>query len=167
MSLANSNIDLERKLENALAVRLKQQTALAKLRMRRTSEDSPKINQDLIISAKRGEGNPPFSGIYDMEVTCTFTMLHRKSVDTLPLFLRMCAAMEEVFSVGTYPLAAQLSLCAEFFYCYEIAVTGKDDTPEEKKHKCMWTLSAIAMSQSYANAAAIQVETIDPYNPPS
>ena len=162
MSLA---IDLERKTENALAARLKQQPLLAKLRMRRTSEDSPKVNQDLVITAKRGEGNPPYSGIYNMEVTCTLTMKHRKSVDTLPQFLRLCEAMEQVFNVTAFDqnggapvqvIAKQLSSCAENFHCYELAVTGKDDTPEDMKHKCTWALSLIAMSQSYANAASIQ-----------
>lgn len=156
MNLVNSQIDLERKFENALAARFKQQSALARLRMRRTSEDSPKVNQDLIIAVKRGDGNPPFSGIYNMEVTCTYSMKHRKAVDTLPFFLRICAAMEEVFNVSTYTLAAQLSLCAADFHCYEVAVTGKDDTPEDKKHKCVWSLSAIAMPQSYATAAKLQ-----------
>lgn len=156
MSLGTSQTDLERKLENALAARFKQQPALAKLRMRRTSEDSPKVNQDLIIAAKREDGNPPFSGIYNMVVTCTYSMKHRKAVDTLPFFLRICAAMEEVFNVSTYTLAAQLSLCAADFHCYEVAVTGKDDTPEDMKHKCTWSLSLIAMGQTYANAASIQ-----------
>lgn len=165
MKLGNNQIDLERKTEDAFAARLKQQPALAKLRMRRTSEDSPKINQDLIITAKRGGGNPPFSGIYDMEVTCTYSMKHRKSVDTLPEFLRLCAATEEVFNVTGFEMvagvpvqkiAAQLSLCAADFHCYEVAVTGKDDTPEEKKHKCVWSLSVIAMSHSYDNAVKLQ-----------
>lgn len=165
MSLGNSQIDLERKTENALAVRFKQQPLLNKLRMRRTSEDSPKVNQDLVISAKRGEGDPPFSGIYKMEVTCELTMKYRKTLDTLPTFLRLCAALEEVFNVtafdmvGSVPvqrIAAQLSLCAPDFHCYEVAVTGKDDTPEDMKHKCIWSLSLIAMAQSYANAENIQ-----------
>lgn len=156
MQPETSQIDLERKMENALAVRFKQHPLLAKLRMRRTSEDSPKVNQDLILVAKRGNGNPPFSGIYDMEITCTYSMKHRKTVDTLPFFLRVCAAMEEVFGVETYTLARQLSLCVADFHCYEVAVTGKDDTPEEKKHKCVWALSSIAMTQSYANAVKLQ-----------
>lgn len=165
MSLASNQIDLERKTENALAARLKQQPLLSKLRMRRTSEDSAKVNQDLVITAKRGDGNPPYSGIYNMEVACTLTMKHRKSVDTLPTFLRLCAAMEEVFNVTAFDqnsgapvqrIAAQLSSCAADFHCYEVAVTGKDDTPEDMKHKCTWSLSVIAMGQSYANASAIQ-----------
>lgn len=155
MSVGTSQIDLERKMENALASRFKQQPLLAKIRMRRNSEDSAKVNQDLIIAAKRGEGNPPFSGIYNMEIACMFSMKHRKSIDTLPLFLRICAAMEEVFDVPTYTLAAQLSLCVPDFHCYEVAVTAKDDTPEDKLHKCVWTLSAIAMPQTYANAAKL------------
>lgn len=155
----SSQIDLERKTENALAARLKQQPLLAKVRMRRTSEDSPKVNQDLILTAKRGEGNPPYSGIYNMEVACTFSMKHRKSVDTLPLFLRVCAAMEEVFNTPTYTLAAQLSLATPDFHCYEVAVTGKDDAPEDGRHKCVWTLSCIAMPQSYATATAVNPNT--------
>jgi len=157
----NSQIDLERKTEKALAARFKQQPLLAKLRMRMNSEDSSKINQDLVISAKRGDGNPPYSGIYNMDVTCTYTMKHRRSIDTLPLFLRVCAAMEEVFNVTaidmvggvpTQRIAVQLSSCVPNFHCYEVAVSGKDDTPEDMKHKCEWSLSLIAMSQSYANA---------------
>lgn len=155
MTSETSQVDLERKTENALAVRFKQQPALSKLRMRRTSEDSPKINQDLVITAKRGQGNPPFSGIYDMEVTCTYSMRHRKTIDTLAIFLRVCAAMEEVFDTETYTLAKQLSLCVPNFHCYEVAITAKDDTPEEKKHKCVWSLSAIAMPQSFANAVKL------------
>lgn len=159
MSLAtNSQIDLERKMENALAARFKQQSALAKIRMRQTSEDSPKINQDLVITAKRAGGDPPYSGIYDMEITCTYSMKHRKSVDTLPVFLRICEAMEQVFSVETYTLARQLSLCVPDFHCYEVAISGKDDTPDTQppKHKCIWSLSAIAMTQSYVNASKLQ-----------
>jgi len=160
-----SQIDLERKTEDALIARLKQQPLLAKLRMRRTSENSAKINQDLIICAKRGEGNPPYSGIYNVDVTCTLTMMHRRTIDTLSQFLRLCAAMEQVFNVTAFDqnggapvqvIAKQLSACAENFHCYEVAVTGKDDTPEDMKHKCTWSLSLIAMSQSYANASAIQ-----------
>lgn len=163
--MENSQNDLERKVENAIAARLKQQPLLARLRMRRTSEDSAKVNQDLTICAKRGEGNPPFSGIYSMEVSCTYSMHRRNSVTTLPVFLRMCAAMEEVFNVtaidmaGGVPvqrLAAQLSLSVPDFHCYEVAVTGKDDTPEDMKHKCVWTLSLVAMGQSYVNAGSIQ-----------
>lgn len=154
--MASSQIDLERKTENAFAARLRQHPLLAKIRMRRTSEDSPLVNSDFVITAKRGNGNPPFSGIYDMAVTVTFTLKHRKTVDTLAVFLRLCAAMEEVFSVSTYTLAAQISLCVPDFHCYEVAVTDKDDTPEDKKHKCVWSLSAIAMPQSYATAAKLQ-----------
>lgn len=165
MSLVSNQIDLERKTENALAARLKQQPLLARLRIRRTSEDSAKVNEDLVISAKRGEGNPPYSGIYNMEVTCMFSMKHRKSVDTLPAFLRLCATMEEVFNVTAFDqnggapvqrIATQLSSCAADFHCYEVAVTGKDDTPEDMKHKCTWSISLIAMGQTYANAASIQ-----------
>lgn len=158
-----SAIDLERKTEEALAARLKQQSALARIRMRRTSEDSPKVNQDLILTAKRGEGNPPFSGIYNLEASASISLKHRKTVDTLPQFLKLCAAMEEVFSLSSQQttsglssiLATQLSLCVPDFHCYEVAVTGKDDTPEDKKHKCVWSLSMVAMSQSYANAVAV------------
>jgi len=165
VSLTSTQIDLERKTENALAVRLKQQPLLAKLRVKRNSEDSSKINQDLVICAKRGEGNPPYSGIYNVDVTCTYTMKHRRSIDTLPLFLRVCAAMEEVFNVTAFDtvagvttqrIASQLSACAPDFHCYEVAVTGKDDTPEDMKHTCVWSLSLIAMSQSYANAVSLQ-----------
>lgn len=159
MQSGTSQIDLERKTEDALAARLKQQPTLAKLRMRRTAEDSPKVNFDLVISAKRGEGNPPFSGIYNMDMSVTFSALHRKTVDTLPLFLRMCAAMEEVFNVETYTLARQLSSTVPDFHCYEIAVTGKDDSPEDRMHKCVWTLSGIAMTQSYDNAVKLQQHT--------
>jgi len=160
-----SQIDLERKTEDALAARLKQQPLLAKLRVRRTSEDSAKINQDLVISAKRGEGNPQYSGIYNMDVTCTLAMKHRRTVDTLPTFLRLCAAMEEVINVTAFDqnggapvqrIAAQLSSCVADFHCYQVAVTGKDDTPEDMQHICTWTLSLIAMGQTYANAASIQ-----------
>lgn len=160
MTLETNQIDLERKMENALAARFKQHAALKKLRMRRTSEDSPKVNQDLVITAKRAQGNPPFSGIYDMEISCSYSMRHRKSIDTLPLFLRICAAMEEVFGVQTYTLAKQLSLCVPDFHCYEVAVTGKDDTPEDKKHKCVWSLSAIAMTQSYVTASKLQSQPL-------
>ena len=149
-------MDLERKLGNALATRFKQNPLLARVRMRVTSENSPLVNGDLVIVSKRGEGNPPYSGIYNMDVTCTYTLKHRKSVDTLAQFLKVCEAMEQVFGVATYTLAAQLSLCVENFHCYEVAVTGKDDTPEEKAHKCVWTLSAIAMSQAYATASKLQ-----------
>lgn len=161
----NSQIDLERKAEIAFAARLRQHPLLAKLRMRRTTEDSPRVNQDLVIAAKRGDGNPPYSGIYNMEVSCTLTMKHRKSIDTLAQFLRLLAAMEEVFNVTQfeYPggvpvqlIALQLSSCAADFHCYEVAVSGKDDTPEDNKHKCVWSLSIIAMSQSYANAVKLQ-----------
>lgn len=156
-----STIDLERKMENALAARLKQEATLARVRMRRTSEDSAKVNQDLILTAKRGEGNPPYSGIYNLDLTAQISLKHRRSVDTLPQFLRLCAAMEEVFNLSTQfdglqqVLAAQLSRLVPDFHCYEILVTGKDDTPEDNKHKCVWTLSAIAMCQSYANAVAV------------
>lgn len=165
MSLVTSQIDLERKTEDAFSVRLKQQPSLSKLRMRRTSEDSPKVNQDLVIVAKRGEANPPFSGIYNIDVTLTLTMRHKKSVDTLPQFLRSCAAMEEVFNVTgienvngvpVQRIASQLSLCAVDFHCYELSVTGKDDSPEDMKHKCVWSLSVLAMSQSYDNAVKLQ-----------
>lgn len=156
MKLATSAIDLERKMEEALAARLKQQSKLARKRIRRNSEDSPKVNQDLIVAAKRGEGNPPFSGIYNLEITLTFSMRHRKTVDTLPEFLATCAAIEEVLSVHTYTLALQISRCGSGFYCYEIAVTGKDDAPEDYKHKCVWTLSAIAMPLTYDDAVALQ-----------
>lgn len=148
-------IDLERKMEGALAVRLKQHRMLAKIRMRHNAEDSPKVNLDLILVAKRGEGNPPFSGIYNMEVTASISLKHRRNVDTLTRFLTLCAAMEEVFSVSTYALAAQLSQCIPDFHCYEIAVISKDDAPEDVKHKCVWSLSAIAMPQSYANAVKL------------
>ena len=157
-----TNIDLERKMENALAARLKQHQPLRGLRMRRTSEDSPLVNQDLVITAKRGEGNPPFSGIFDMDVTVSLSMRQRKSVDTLPMFLSLCAALEQVIcGVPTYDLAAQISVCTPDFHCYEIAVNGKDDTPQEqKKYSCAWTLLAIAMPQTYANAANLQSKPI-------
>lgn len=146
---------LERKMEQALAARLKQNTGLARLRMRYTSEDNPKVNQDIVITSKRGDGNPPFSGIYNQEITATFTMRHRKTVETLPEFLKICAAIEEVFNVATYKLAREISLMIPDFHCYEIAVTGSDDTPQENKHSCVWSLTAIAMGQSYANAVKI------------
>ncbi len=160
-------IDLERKTEDAFAARLRQNPVLAKLRFRRTTEDSPKVNQDLVIVAKRGEGNPPYSGIYNVEVSVTLTMRHRKTVDTLPTFLRLCAGMEEVFNVTEIEmvegvprqkLAYQLSLSAPNFHCYEVAVTGKDDAPEDRKHKCAWTLNILAMSQSYATAVNLQTQ---------
>lgn len=160
-----SKIDLERKTENALAARLKQQSLLAGMRFRRTSEDSPKVNQDIVISAKRADGNPPYSGVYNLTVEVTVTMRHRKGVDTLPQFLQTCAAMEDVFNlttidtvagVPTQRIAEQLSLCVPDFCCYELLITAKDDTPEDKKHKCVWSLSVIAMSQSYANAVKLQ-----------
>lgn len=147
---------LERKFEQALAVRLKQNQLLAKVRMRHTSEDSAKVNQDLVIVAKRGNGNPPFSGIYDLEVTVTFTMRYRKALTTLPEFLNLCEAMEQVFNVATYKLARELSLLVPDFHCYEIAVVGNDDTPEDDRHKCVWSLTAIAMGQSYDNAVKLQ-----------
>lgn len=152
--------DLERKMENALAVRFKQHKPLAKLRFRKTSEDSPKVNSDCVISFKRGEGNPMFSGIYNMEGTITLSMRHRKTVDTLPLFVGLCKSLEEVIAdVHTYVLARELSNCVPDFHCYEIAVTGKDDAPVEQKHSCIWSLSAIAMGQSYATAAQLQKAT--------
>lgn len=165
MPLETNQIDLERKTENAFAARFKQQPTLARMRFRRNSEDSPKVNSDIILSAKRGEGNPPYSGIYNLTLEVTLTMRQRKTADTLPQFLKLCAAMEEVFnvtaidSVGGVPvqrIAVQLSSCAPDFHCYEVAVTGKDDTPEDGKHKCLWTLNVIAMSQSYGNAVKLQ-----------
>jgi len=161
MTLENN--DLERKMENALAARLKQHPTLSRVRMRRNSEDSPKVNQDLILTAKRGDGNPPYSGIYNIEVTASISLKHRRSVDTLPQFLKLCAAMEQVFNLstqfngipGVQVLAAELSQCIPDFHCYEILVTGKDDAPEDKAHKCVWSLSAIAMPQSYANAVSV------------
>jgi hypothetical protein len=150
-------IDLERKTENAIAERLKQHQPLSKLRFRRTSEDSARVNQDLIISAKRGEGDPPFSGVYRMEITVSLTMRHRKTVDTLPQFLALCFAMEQILcGVSTYELAQQISFGIPDFHCYEIAVTGKDDSPQEGKHSCVWSLYALAMGQSYATAASLQ-----------
>ncbi len=163
--MASSQIDLERKTENAFSARLKQQPLLAKIRMRRTSEDSPKVNQDLVLVAKRGGGNPPFSGVYNLEVTATLSMRHRKTVDTLPQFLALCVAIEEVFSTTAFDvvdgnpvqrIAYQLSQCAPDFHCYEVAVIAKDDTPEDKKHKCVWSFTIVAMCQTYANAASIQ-----------
>lgn len=160
-----SAIDLERKTENAFASRLKQQPSLARMRMRRNSEDSPKVNGDFVIAAKRGEGDPPFSGIYNVTVEIMLTMRHRKTVDTLPQFLAVCAAVEDVLGITTIDMvagvpvqriASQLSSCAPDFCCYQLAVTGKDDTPEDNKHKCVWALTVIAMSQSYANAVKLQ-----------
>lgn len=149
-------IDLERKMESALAARFKQSKPLARLRFRLTSEDSAKVNGDYVVSFKRGDGNPPFSGIYNMDGTVSLSMRHRKTVDTLPLFLERCKAIEDVLSVHTYTLAAELSKCVPEFHCYEIAVTGKDDSPQDQKHSCIWTLTAIAMSLSYADAVALQ-----------
>lgn len=159
----NLAIDLERKSEQAFAARLKQQPLLARVRMRLNSEESAKVNQDLILAAKRGEGDPPFSGIYKVEVAVSYSMKQRRTVDTLPQFLNVCAAMEQVFNLSSQMaddglnsvLAAQLSLAVPSFHCYEVAVTGKDDTPEDNKHKCLWTLSIVAMSQNYANALAV------------
>ncbi len=160
-----TQIDLERKTEKAFVARLKQNPVLAKLRFRHNAEDSAKVNQDLVLVAKRGEGNPMFSGIYDVEVTIALSMKYRKTADTLPTFLRLCAGVEEVLNVTTIEnvggvpqqkLAAQLSLSAPDFHCYQIALSGKDDTPEDRMHKCTWTLSIVAMSQSYATAENLQ-----------
>lgn len=149
-------IDLERKTEQAIAARLKQHQPLSKLRIRCNSEDSAKVNQDLVIAAKRGDGNPQFSGIFNVEVTAELTMRHRKTVDSLPVFLGLCAAIEEVFcGVETYKLAAQISTCTPDFHCYEIEVTGKDDSPQDQKHSCVWSLNAICMPQSYSTAASL------------
>lgn len=150
--------DLERKMENALAVRFKQHKPLSRLRFRFTSEDSAKVNQDCVISFKRGEGNPPYSGIYNLDGSVTITMRHRKTVDTLPLFLGLCKSLEEVIAdVHTYRLAEQLGKCVPDFHCYEIVVTGKDDAPVEQKHSCIWSLSAIAMDTDYADAVKLQM----------
>ncbi len=82
-------------------------------------------------------------------------MRHRKTVDMLPQFLAVCAAVEDAFNVTTIDvvgsvllqrIAAQRSSCAPDFCCYQLAVTGKDDTPEDNKHKCVWALTIIAMS---------------------
>lgn len=140
----STSIDLERKMETALRERLKQCQALAGMRIRLNSEDSAKVNGDLVLEAKRGNGNPYASGIYDMEVTATLVMEHKKTPDTLPEFLAFCAALESVFSVPTYTLAKQLSACVPLFICYEIAVTAKDNTPVDGEHSCIWTLSTIA-----------------------
>lgn len=140
----STEIDLERKMESALRERLKQCQALAQLRIQLNSEDSPKVNGDLVLKATRGEGNPFGSGIYEMEITATLDMKHRKTPTTLTEFLAFCAALESVFSVPTYVLAKQISKCASLFICYEIAVTAKDNTPADKEHSCIWTLSAIA-----------------------
>lgn len=148
----NSASDLERKMESALAARLKQHAPLAKMRFRRTSEDSAKVNEDIVISAQRREGNPPFSGVYNLEITATLSMRHRKTVDSLPQSLALCKSLEEVFHVPTYTLAAQVSACAPDFHCYEIAIIDKDDAPQGQKHSCVWKLSAIAMAQTFANA---------------
>lgn len=165
MTMASNQIDLERKTENAFAARLKQHPALSRMRMRNNSEDSPRVNQDIVITAKRGEGNPPYSGVYNVAVELTVTMRHRKGVDTLPKFLATCAAMEDVFNTTAFQvingfshqeIALQLSLAVPNFHCYELAVTGKDDTPEDKKHKCVWSVTVIAMSQSYATATNLQ-----------
>lgn len=140
----STDIDLERKMETALRERLKQCQALAGLRIRLNSEDSAKVNGDLVLEAKRGGGNPFGSGIYDMELTVTLVMEHKKEPNTLPQFLAFCAGLESVFSVPTYTLAKQISVCAPLFICYEIAVTAKDNTPVDGEHSCIWTLSAIA-----------------------
>lgn len=160
MQLVINQTDLERKLENAVATRLKHHDLLAKLRMRRNSEDSPRVNQDLVLSAKRGQQSPPFSGIYEMEVTLTLSMRHRRTVDTLPAFLATLKAIEEVISFSEVEtetfgqpitgLAAQLSLCVPDFHCYEFAVSGKDDAPVDNKHNCIWTATAVCAAQSYA-----------------
>jgi len=146
MSLA-TDTDLERRMENALATRIRQCQPLAKLRMRRTSEDSARVNQDLILTAKRGETNPLFSPIYEMEVEITFTLKYRKSVDTLPQFLKVCRALETVFLTPPRELGRQLTACEENFICYELVVTGKDDSPATGKHSSVWTLAAIATSR--------------------
>lgn len=140
-------IDLERKMENALATRLRQEQPLAKLRMRRTSEDSAKVNQDLILTAKRGETNPPFSQIFEMEVEVTFSLKYRKSVDTLPTFLKVCKALQDVLTQPPRLLGSQLTVCESNFICYELVVTGKDDSPVTGKHSSVWTLAAIATSK--------------------
>lgn len=157
--MENSQIDLERKVENSFAAQFKKVAELSKLRFRRNSEDSPKVNGDMVIAAKRGNGNPPFSGIFDLEVTITLQLKHRKGVDTLPAFLRQCASLEQAITGKTSKaLSAQLSLNVPSFHCYEMQVTGKDDAPdgEGAKHTCIWVISVVAMSQAYATTAAIQ-----------
>lgn len=144
--------NLERKTEAAIAARLKQVSALSKLRLRKTVEDSRKINQDLIISATRGEGNPPYSGVYDLEVTVTFAMKLSLTNGTLPIFLQVCEAVESVLNIETYQLAKEVSACINDFHCYEIAVIDKDDTPEDNMHQCTWTLTVIAMPVTFSTA---------------
>lgn len=159
-------IDLERKFEIALINRLQQHQPLKKIRIRRNSEESAKVNEDVVIFAKRGIQNPSFSGIFEIEVTITLVMRNRKTVNTLPAFLNLLKAIEEVltitgnesttFGVLIGKLAAQLSLSTLNFHCYEVAITGKDDSPQDQKHSCIWTLSALAMAQSYLTASQLQ-----------
>lgn len=161
---------LERKFESALANRLKQNPLLNRIRIRHNSEESAKVNQDLVITAKRGPQNPPFSGIFEVEATITLLMGYRKTVDTLPSFLAILKAIEDVltnnkvesttFGVLIGELAAQLSLLTPDFHCYEVAISGKDDTPDttNKKHSCIWSITGIAMSQSYLTASQLQTQ---------
>jgi hypothetical protein len=147
---------LERKLEKALSARLKQQPLLAKLRIKLNTDESAKVNQDLVIKATRGEQNPSFSGIFDMSATVSLVMEQRNSVDTLPQFVAFTAALEEILcGVPAYTLAAQLSTMVSNFHCYEITVVDCDDTPQEKAHSCIWTLTAIAMPQDYDTAEKV------------
>lgn len=152
--------DLERKLESALAVQLKTHQLLRRMRVRHNSEESPKVNLDLILVAKRGVQSPPFSGVFEMEVTINLSMKYGKTVETLPAFLAKLKAIEEVITrpgldnetfgwpIGIF--AAKLSLSVADFHCYEFAVTAKDDTPQDQKHNCIWTASAVCAPQSYA-----------------
>lgn len=151
--METSQVDLERKTENAFAAQLKKLPELSKLRLRRNSEDTPKVNGDIVIAAKRGNGNPPFSGIYDLEVTITLELKHRKNVDTLPLFLRQCAALEHAIAGQTSKLLSQeISKNVQNFHCYEVQVTSKDDAPDTDtgKHRCIWVISVVAMPVGYA-----------------
>lgn len=152
--------DLCRKIEKALAARFKQHPLLAKVRFRLNSEDSPKVNGDIVIAAKQGNANPPFSGVYEMAITVTLQMLQKKTVNTLPQFLQYEKAIEEVFDTDNFLFARQISGLVENFHCYLITSDGeKDNTPEENNHSSIWPLRAIAMNQTYAIAEKLQTQS--------
>lgn len=145
-------LDLEGKCEQALIARLAQHPDLQSCSFKLHNSDTKKYDGTIVVRAQRGEENPPESGVFNVFVEVELTVRMNPKKDTLQNFNTHTLAIERVICVPWRQFVDELNAGQTEWHCYYFAVDGKDPSPVEDHHSCIWSCSMIAMNVSFSTA---------------
>ena len=148
---------LTTKAEQAIITRLKAHQVLANVTFRSQASEEVKTYGTIVVSCQQGAEDAPPSGVYEVEAQIALMYpIRLPAGDSVSDYEAKCSAIEEILSVHWKTLSAELTAARNDWHCYEIRVSGIDNTPTEKAHQAVYSCKLVAMGQNFDTAANLK-----------